>query len=372
MIAPNSRVRLRRWCLTGAATAAAFAYGLNLQAQEQIALDAADLQRLAIVFAPVQPVADADGDRIPATVTSAPDQPSSLPAWFAGQVLRWHVDSGSSVKAGDTLLTLRSEELIQAQQEFLDAALALAQAESNLVRDRQLLAEGIISEQRLQISQREQQRAAAMQAGARQRLTSAGFSGREVDGWLQRAPALGEYVVRAPYDAVVSARLVAAGTQVEDGDALVALRSADSLWINARVPVRMSTTLEAGTLLTLANQPGQLILRQIDRQIDSSTQTIGIQAEFTSEVELIPGRMVTLILPPVSRGVRVPAEAVVHAGEETTVYVRTAAGAEARVLPLLPSGRNYIATQGLSAGEEVVVQGAAVLKGIQLGLGGTE
>src|SRR5690606_4189189 len=100
--------------------------------------DAADLQRLAILFAPVQAVAGADGDRVPATVISAPNQPSSLPAWFAGQVLQWHVDSGSNVSAGDALLTLRSEDLILAQQDYLDAAVAQAQAESNLVRDQRL------------------------------------------------------------------------------------------------------------------------------------------------------------------------------------------------------------------------------------------
>ncbi|MDP2283257.1 MAG: efflux RND transporter periplasmic adaptor subunit, partial [Pseudohongiella sp.] len=107
---------------------------------------------------------------------------------------------------------------------------------------------------------------------------------------------------------------------------------------------------------------------------DSTNQTLGILAEFDADnsAPMLPGQLVTLILPPADRGVRVPAEAVVHAGEETTVYVRTTNGAEARVLQLTPSGRHYIAADGLRVGEEVVVQGTAVLKGIQLGLGGTE
>lgn len=367
----NPRLKLARG-LTAAVAAVLLSQMSVVRAQEAIALDADDLQRLAIVFAPVQAVSGADGDRVPATVTAAPNYPNTVLALFEGQVQQWHVDSGSNVSAGEPLLTLRSEDLLLAQQEFLDAALALAQAEANLVRDQQLLSEGIIAEQRLQSTQREQQRAAAALAGTRQRLVSAGFSTSEVNGWLQRTPVLGNYVVRAPADAVVSERLVAAGAQVSDGEALAALQSTDALWVNARVPARLASNLMTGATLSVADSDDTLTLRQVDRQIDNATQTIGIHAEFSGTVDWLPGQMVTLVLPPSDRGVRVPSEAVVHAGEETTVYVRTSAGAEARVLSLTPSGRNYIATSGLQAGEQVVVQGAAVLKGIQLGLGGTE
>jgi membrane fusion protein, heavy metal efflux system len=367
----NPRLKLARG-LTAAFAAVLLSQMSVVQAQEAIALDADDLQRLAIVFAPVQAVSGADGDRVPATVTAAPNHPNTVLALFEGQVQQWHVDSGSNVSAGEPLLTLRSEDLLLAQQEFLDAALALAQAEANLVRDQRLLSDGVIAEQRLQSTQREQQRAAAALAGTRQRLVSAGFSTAEVNAWLQRTPVLGNYVVRAPADAIVSERLVAAGAQVSDGEALVALQSTDPLWVNARVPARLAGNLSTGSTLTVADSDNTLILRQVDRQINNATQTVGIHAEFSGAVNWLPGQMVTLVLPPSDRGVRVPSEAVVHAGAETTVYVRTSTGAEARVLSLTPSGRNYIATSGLQAGEQVVVQGAAVLKGIQLGLGGTE
>lgn len=367
-----SRRQAGRGRLMAAVAALLLSHTTGAYAQQAIALDAADLQRLAIVFAPVQAVSGADGDPVPATVIAAPNQSSNVLALFEGQVQQWHVSSGSSVSAGAALVTLRSEDLLLAQQDFLNAALTLAQAQANLERDQRLLNEGIIAQQRLQSSQREQQRAASTLAGTRQRLQSAGFSARELDGWLQRAPVMGEYVVRAPSDAVVSARLVAAGAQVNDGDALVTLQNTDALWVTARVPARLAGNLAPGDTLNIDSLQAELTLRQIDRQIDNATQTLGIQAEFNAAVTLLPGQLVTIILPPADRGVRVPAEAVVHAGEETTVYVRTGTGAEARVLSLTPSGRNYIATSGLQAGEHVVVQGAAILKGIQLGLGGTE
>jgi hypothetical protein len=40
------------------------------------------------------------------------------------------------------------------------------------------------------------------------------------------------------------------------------------------------------------------------------------------------------------------------------------------VITLQPLGADYLATTGVAAGEQVVVRGASVLKGITLGLGG--
>ena len=67
-----------------------------------------------------------------------------------------------------------------------------------------------------------------------------------------------------------------------------------------------------------------------------------------------------------------PNSAVVHSGNETTVFVRTAAGIEARTVALEPMGADYVASGGLKAGDEIVVRGTAVLKGIQAGFGDLE
>ena len=68
----------------------------------------------------------------------------------------------------------------------------------------------------------------------------------------------------------------------------------------------------------------------------------------------------------------VPAAAVTHSGSDTTVYVRHADGVEARPISLLPLGNHYLATEGIAPGEELVIEGAALLKGIQIGLGSGE
>lgn len=358
--------------------AAAPAVGLSLilqsglHAQELIPLQGTELRRLAIVFAPVQAVASSDGDRVPATVVSQPDIPATLNALFQGQLQRWHVETGAHVEAGEVIATLRSEDLLGAQLAYLEASVLLGGADSTLARDQQLFDAGIISEQRLQAARRDHQQAAASEAATQRLLLSAGISNNELNALASNPASLGEYTLRAPDHGIVMQRLVSAGSAVSDGDALVAFRSGAPLWVSARVPARLATSLSPGDPLTLEGHSTGLTLRQIDQQIDRLSQTIGIQAEFDDETQVLPGQLVTLILPPSNRGVRVPSESVVHTGDETTVYVRATGGAEARALKLLPSGRHYIARDGLQPGEEVAVQGAAILKGIQLGLGGAE
>jgi len=68
----------------------------------------------------------------------------------------------------------------------------------------------------------------------------------------------------------------------------------------------------------------------------------------------------------------IPAAAVVHEGVESLVYVRNPNGVEVRALSLIPMGDAYLAISGIRAGEQILVKGAALVKGIQLGLGTDE
>jgi hypothetical protein len=115
-----------------------------------------------------------------------------------------------------------------------------------------------------------------------------------------------------------------------------------------------------------------LTLRQKDLVIDSSNQTIKLLAEFNTNTSFTTGQVLSIVLPPVDNGVLIPDRAVVHTGGETIIYVRTAAGIEARALELQSIGADYLASEGIAVGEEIAIQGTAVLKGIQLGLGGAE
>lgn len=344
----------------------------TLSAQEVIPLSDSEIRELAIVFAPASPVGNTDGERVPATVIASPDASNTLHSWFEGVLDQWHVAPGDRVEAGTRIATLRSEELLTTHQELLGATIAREHAEATLSRDQNLFDAGIIAAARLDSSHRQHQQAMVTVSSIRQRLLGAGIAAEDMDMVIRNQQATGIYSLRADQPGEVVRRLVQVGDYIADGSAVAIITNDDLPWLRADVPAYLAGELSTGQSLRVVERGAELTLRQIDRQIDPQSQTITVLAQFTGASTWMPGQTLTLILPPATAGVRIPSSAVVFNGSDTTVYVRRPEGVEARTLALQTIGRNYHAASGINAGEEIVIQGAAVLKGIQLGLGGTE
>lgn len=342
--------------------------GLPVLAQQSLPLDAATLDRLGLVFAPVTAPLRGDGARFPATVISSPLSTAQVFALQGGVIEQWAVAPGQPVAAGTALLTLRSQALLELQQAWVDARGAQQQAAAALRRDEQLFADGIIAEQRLQQTRREAQSADFAEQAAASALLQAGYTADELETLLSR-PQAGRYQVRAATAGTVTSLLHQVGDLVDAGEPVLTL-SSERLWISARLPARLAADVAVGQSLLAADFGVELQVRQLDRAIDTATQTVGLLAEFAGSAPVLPGQVINVQAPPPGAGVVVPAEAVVHNGDSNVVYVRSAGGIEARTLELRPVGGDYLVEQGLASGEEVVIRGAALVKGITLGLGG--
>ncbi len=336
---------------------------------QQIPLDAATGKRLGLVFQAVAVPDAGAGARFAATVIASPQAVSELHALYSGALEGWNVQPGQHVNAGELLAVMRSNDFAAVQQEWVAAA---AQAELNdkaLERDRALLADGIIAAQRLQITEREQHTSAFQLQALTTRLENSGYGVEERNALRTGKARPGRYLLKAPVAGVVTHLRRVTGDLITDGESVLAL-TGGGLWVSAEIPARLATRLAAGQSLQLADTNATLQVKQLDKAVDTATQTLGLLAEFTSATPLLPGQVVSVLLPPQSAGVVVPAEAVVRNGADRVVYVRNKSGVESRVLNLQPLGADYLAASGLLAGEEVAVRGAAVLKGITLGLGG--
>jgi len=127
-----------------------------------------------------------------------------------------------------------------------------------------------------------------------------------------------------------------------------------------------------GQTISVAGTGQTLTLRQKDFVIDSNNQTNELVAECDGESACTTGQIIAVVLPPSRQGMLIPDRAVVHSGNAATIYIRTDTGAETREPDLPPVGADNLAETGVRAGEMIAIQGSAVLKGIQLGLGSGE
>lgn len=342
--------------------------GAQVQAQENLMLDEMDFRRLGIEFAPVNPVQEETGSRFPATVQSSPERQSVLIARYPGQIESWLVSTGDHVSAGQALLRIRSQEILDLQNQWLTALSMEDQAAYEWEKDQQLESDGIISTKRLTNTRRTYEQSRQRQISLREALHQAGMSDSDLEA-LRDGGGLGLYTLRTPAAGVLTNRAFVTGEFVSS-NSVVATMNDGSLWVSAHLPARLAATLKVGEHLGIEGMAGALMLRQKDYAVDPGTQTVEVRAEIMSDSNLFPGQVVNLIVPPAGDGILVPASAVVQFDDRQVVYVRTASGVEARSLTLQPIGHEYVAMTGLSANDRIVVQGAAILKGIQLGLGG--
>lgn len=342
--------------------------GMPLQA-DVLPLEREDAERLGIVFAAVEAPEGRSGTRVPATVVNSPEAISSVTALYAGVLEQWLAAPGREVAAGEALARIRSPEVLEIQNAWIAAHAALDLARFEVDKDENLYEQGIIAERRLAATRREYREAEFTLQAAEARLAAAGFRDPDLLA-LQEGGELGVYRLRAPAAGVLTQRALVAGGYVEENSSVAGIRQPGRVWVSARLPARLAAGLAPGRRLIVEGSETGLLLRQKDLEIDAATQTVGILAEFEAEVEHLPGRVLTLVLPPDGEGVLVPAAAVVHSGGETVVYLRREGGVQALVLELEPAGDAYLARTGLRPGDEVVVRGAALLKGRQLGLGG--
>ena len=217
-------------------------------------------------------------------------------ATVTGRVLQVAVVEGASVRQGDTLLRLESDELqaalAQAQASERQAAArlsglrstgrgsadaALAQTDSVLVaaqaelrRTQELVAQGFLSPARLDDVQRSVDVAQAQQASARaQRAANAdaGTESQQAQAQLALASAataaararLAQAVLSAPADAKVLARLVEPGQIVQPGRALLTLALTGAPQLVAQADERFLEQLRVGQrVMVVADAfPGQ-------------------------------------------------------------------------------------------------------------------
>ena len=341
-------------------------------AQENINLSDDDIDRLGIQFADVSQIGLQSGSRFPAVVVTSPNATSLVNSSFSGTLSEWHADPGEAVEAGTALATIRSAELLEQQNLWLQSNAASEQASFELERDKQLLELGIVSQQRLEQTQRRFAQTQIDLASHAALLELAGFQEASLGALLRDRSDLGSYQVRAPESGVLTHRSYSVGEVVASYEEIASIQQTASLWLAAEIPARLAQNLEPGFKLSLANSGERLTVQQKDFVVDEDTQTTEVLAVFDAESNYRPGQILTLIVPAATSGVLVPADAVVHSGNTRTVYVQNANGVQVRDLQLEPAGENYLAREGIRAGERVVITGTAAIKGMQLGLGQSE
>lgn len=295
-----------------------------------------------------------------------------------GIVLKRSFTEGSQVKAGDVLFRIDPASF-QATHDSAQAALAkaeanLAQASLKLQRYKPLVELNAISKQEYDDASAAQKQAAADVAAAKAARQTAGLN-------------LNYATVTAPISGQIGRALVTEGALVGQGEVtpLATIQQLDPIYVNLTQPsaewLQLRQAMASGQLqsagkdqakVTLVTEDGKAYpqsgkLLFSDITVDESTGAITLRASFPNpEHLLLPGMFVRARLEQAvnEHAISVPQQAVQRTPDGASVML---VGADGKVVAQAvkadaAQGDRWIVSQGLKAGDRVIVEGLQKVK----------
>lgn len=285
---------------------------------------------------------------------------------FAGRVTAIRADVGQTVQPGTPLAQLASPDFGQAQSDTAKAAADVRLTQKALQRQRELFEAGIVARKDLEQTESDAERAQAEleRAQARTRLYG---SAAGVDQQLALSATIGGVVVERNLNPGQEVRPDLSGPGVP---ALFVVSDPSSLWIQIDARESEVGTVHIGSKfeLNIPSLPGQKFEGRVITAsdfIDPLTRTIKIRGIVANRDHRLKAEMLATAKfeRTFGSGVVVPSVAVLLRGTRQSVFVQTRPGEfERRAVELDYEGpKEVILSQGVKAGEQVVVENALLL-----------
>lgn len=287
-----------------------------------------------------------------------------------GRIVSVPVGLGDRVRSGQTLATVFSPDLADAQTQYLSKKADFDYDHEVLQRTERLAEIGAASRQELEEVRAVHTRHETEVESARSRLLLLGLSPEDVEKLTSPKQVSAAAVVPAPVSGVVIRRLANPGLVVETSSELFTVADLSTVWIIGSLYERDFGAVSLGSPATLSTPayPGIEIrgrVRYIDPQVKEETRTAQVRVEVPNEGgRLRLGMYVDLRIEGAQSHpvVVVPREAIQLLGDRSVVYLVSGAEkgrfTERDVTVGRRSGEEIEVVEGLKPGDRVVTKGS--------------
>lgn len=332
-------------------------------------------------------MANAGGAGIRTTGTVQSNAYKEVPVFpIAGGIIRQiNVELGNKVNRGQTLATIFSSELADAEAAYLKMAAEVEEHHKHHNRTIDLVEIGAASREELEQSTSMKKSAEANLASARERLILLGLSEKQIEE-LRTAQKFRKPLieVESPASGTLVGRAVNNGEVVMQGKEMFRVADLSSVWVIAQIYERDFQTVNIATpaVITTSAYPGRTFngrVSYIDSRVDPQTRTAQVRIELANPREVL--RLGMFVDVNFSGAVQaassaqtvpaVPRSAVQTIGAKQIVYVATDRPGSF-VQREVSTGQEVNGMQpvynGVSAGERVVTEGSFLLRAESLKL----
>ncbi len=326
-----------------------------------VEMDAAERKKQDVKTAILGQRALAEEVIVPGEVTLDLYRTAQITPRIPAQTMQRHVRLGDKVEEGQSLVTLSSVEMADAQ-----GALIVTSREWTRVAK---LGRGVVSERRFIEAQ-----VAAQQARAK--VEAYGMTETQIDAFAAKgdaSKATGSFDLLAPQAGTVIRDDFVIGEVVEPGRVLFEISDESNAWVEARLTPEQAGHVEPGASARISLdgsdwREGRII--QIRHALDETTRTLSVRIEVdNSDDELHPGQFVSAAvnIGETTTVLAVPAEAIVLMDGSQTLF--KVEGDELHPTPIetgVNRGGWVEVTGGVNEGEEIVVSQLFLLKSLIL------
>ncbi|MBV8839895.1 MAG: efflux RND transporter periplasmic adaptor subunit [Alphaproteobacteria bacterium] len=293
---------------------------------------------------------------------------------YPGRIIATFAKVGDDVTKGQTLFTIDSPDLLQAESTLIAAAGVLQLTTRNLARLKGLYETRAVSQKDLEQAASDQQTAEGNLRAARNTVRLFGKSNEEIDRMIADRVADSTLVVPSPITGRVTNRVAAPGLYVQPGNAPAPFTVADinTMWMVANVVESDSPAFRLGqeALVKVNAFPGRVFdgkITTIGSTVDPTTRRVLVRSEVNDpRHELRSGMFATFVIrtgDPV-RSPAIPLNGVVREGDGTMTLWVTADRRRftKRTVKIGEQRDNYRQIlEGVAVGELVATDGALFL-----------
>jgi cobalt-zinc-cadmium efflux system membrane fusion protein len=327
-----------------------------------IELSTEQITAAGIQLAEAKPQNISLGLPFPGEVRFDEDRTAHVVPRVPGVVEAVSVNLGQTVKKGQLLAVIASQQISDQRSEQAAAQRRLALARTTYEREKKLWQDKISAEQDFLQARQALQEAEIAVSNARQKISV--LSGSVV------ATGGNRYELRAPFDGVVVEKHLTPGEVVDETTAAFTLSDLSRVWVTFGVSPKDLNMVQVGKAVTVSapelNAEVVGSVAYVGSLLGEQTRTATVRVTLENpQGSWRPGLFVTALVATESREakVAVPETAIQTVEDKPTVFVRTDDGFEARPVELGSRTAGQVEIiQGLEPGVQVASAGSFVLK----------